>query len=62
MVPTSALGGVLTGVFAGAAIVLVVLFGVYLSGKWRRAVPVVHPVAEDAPHRHTRIGELPPAD
>jgi hypothetical protein len=62
MEPTSALGGVLTGVLAGTVIVLVVLFGVYLSAKWRRAVPVVHPVAEDLPHRKARVGELPPVD
>ena len=62
MEPTSTLGGVLTGVLAGAAIVLVVLLGLYLSGKWRRAVPVVHPVADDLPRSKTRVGELPPTD
>jgi hypothetical protein len=62
MEPTSALGGVLIGVLSGVVIMLVVLFGVYLSGKWRRAVTVVHPVAEDLPHRKTPVGELPRVD
>jgi hypothetical protein len=61
--PTSALGGVLTGLLDGAVIALIVLLGVYLTGKWRRSAPVVHPVAEDLPRRNSakpRTGELPP--
>lgn len=63
MTPTSALGGILTGLLDGAVIALVVVLGVYLTGKWRRSAPVVHPVAEDLPGRRTRKpreGELPP--
>jgi hypothetical protein len=61
--PTSALGGILTGLLDGGVIALVVLLGVFLTGKWRRSAPVVHPVAEDLPRRRAprvREGELPP--
>lgn len=61
MTPTSALGGVLTGIVDGCVIALLVLLGVYLSGKWRRGATVVHPVAEDLPDRKkVPEGELPP--
>lgn len=65
MTPTSALGGILTGLLDGAIIAVIVLFGVYLTGKWRRTAPVVHPVAEDHPdERRPRVreGELPRTD
>lgn len=63
MTPTSALGGILTGLLDGGVIALVILLGVYLSGKWRRSEPAVQPVAEDLPRRRARAvaeGELPP--
>ena len=60
--PTSALGGVITGILDGLVIAMLVVLGVYLSGKWRRGAAVVRPVAEDLPKRKpaVRPGELPP--
>jgi hypothetical protein len=63
MTPTSALGGILTGLLDGGVIALAILLGVYLSGKWQRSETAVQPVAEDLPRRRVRQvgeGELPP--
>jgi hypothetical protein len=54
MIPTSLLGGVLTGILDATVIVLLVLLGIYFIGRRRRAAPVVHPVADDLPQRARR--------
>ena len=62
MTPTSTLGGVLIGLLDGGIIALLVFVGVVLSGKWHRTPATVRPVADDAPDRTRRIGELPGHD
>ena len=62
MTPTSLLGGIVTGLIDGAGIIILVLLGLWLTGKWHRGTPAVHPVADDQPHPrrpHTPEGELP---
>jgi hypothetical protein len=65
MTPTSAWGGVLTGMIDGAVIALLVFAAIYLVGRFHRPTPAVRRVPAgrvDETRRPTRPGELPPPE